>query len=141
MKRNTHQLVVMSMIGGLALSTSAWGHGDKFKMMDSNGDGMISASEHAAGVKSMFDKMDANHDGSVTAAEMDAGHQRMKGAKTMPGKSMGDMKHEMSSAEKIKLMDTDGDGMLSASEHDAGAQKMFTDMDSNHAVIAAANAR
>jgi Ca2+-binding EF-hand superfamily protein len=63
---------------------------------------------------------------------MDAGHQRMKGAKAMPGKGMGDMKHEMSSAEKIKTMDTDGDGMLSTSEHDAGAQKMFTDMDANH---------
>jgi Ca2+-binding EF-hand superfamily protein len=94
------------------------------KKMDTNGDGMVSASEHAASAKKMFDAMDANHDGNVTAAEMDAMHQaRMKeGKATM----------SMSSADKIKAKDTNGDGMLSAAENAAGAQRNFDAMDTNH---------
>src|SRR5881394_3362726 len=51
----------------------------EFQMMDTNGDGKISADEHAAGAKKMFDKMDANHDGKVTADEMAAAHQKVTG--------------------------------------------------------------
>ncbi|QSX75929.1 hypothetical protein HIV01_005320 [Lysobacter arenosi] len=100
------------------------GHGDKAKMMDTNADGMVSASEHSAGAKKMFDAMDANHDGNVTAAEMDARHQaKMKDGKTV--------KTGISSADKIKAIDTNGDGQLSAAEHEAGSQKKFAEMDSN----------
>ena len=48
-----------------------------FKMMDTDGDGKISAEEHAAGAKKMFDMMDTNHDGYLTKAEMAAGHRSM----------------------------------------------------------------
>ena len=41
---------------------------------------MISANEHASGVRAMFDRMDANRDGNVTTAEMGASH-KMKGDK------------------------------------------------------------
>ncbi|HEY0334193.1 MAG TPA: hypothetical protein VGC74_10845 [Stenotrophomonas sp.] len=50
---------------------------DKIKEIDTDGDGSISASEHAAGSAKMFSKMDANSDGKVTAAEMQAGHDTM----------------------------------------------------------------
>ena len=36
-------------------------------MMDTDQDGSISATEHAAGAKKMFEKMDADGDGIVTA--------------------------------------------------------------------------
>ena len=136
-------LLALSIMGGLALASAAWAHDDKFKTMDSNGDGKITAAEHAAGAKAMFDRMDANHDGNVTAAEMDAGHAMMDrdddmhgmkaGEKAKAGKAMDhDMDDmEMSSADKIAKMDTNGDGMLSAAEHEAGAAAMFTEMDSN----------
>ena len=138
------RLLALSIMGALALASAAWAHDDKFKTMDSNGDGKITAAEHAAGAKAMFDRMDANHDGNVTAAEMDAGHAMMKdrdddmhgmkaGEKAKAGKAMDhDMDDmDMSSADKIAKMDTNGDGMLSATEHEAGAAAMFKDMDSN----------
>ncbi len=93
-----------------------------FKSMDTDGDGRISRTEHAAGAKKMFDKMDANHDGIVTAAEMTACHD-MDGDKSA--------KDEMSSAEKIKVIDTNGDGQLSRAEHDTGTDTMFTKMDTD----------
>ena len=112
--------VALSMATLLSFAAMA---GDPPKM-DTNGDGMISASEHAAGSQQMFDTMDANKDGNVTAAEMDAHHQtRMnEGKSTMP----------MSSADKIKSKDTNGDGQLSAAENAAGAQRNFAKMDANH---------
>ncbi len=100
------------------------GDGDKSKMMDSNGDGVVTSLEHSAGARKMFEAMDANHDGNVTAAEMDARHEaKMKDGKTV--------KTGMSSADKIKTIDTNGDGQLSAAEHEAGSQKKFAEMDTN----------
>ena len=54
---------------------------DKIKTIDSNGDGKLSAAEHAAGSESMFTKTDANHDGSIDAAEVKAAHEAMMGKK------------------------------------------------------------
>jgi Ca2+-binding EF-hand superfamily protein len=50
----------------------------KMKVMDTNGDGVLNAAEHAAGAKKMFEKMDTNHDGYLTRAEMTAGHAMLK---------------------------------------------------------------
>lgn len=130
------------LLGALAIAAPALADdpGSKFKMMDTNGDGMISADEHAAGVTKMFGEMDSNGDGNVTAAEMDARHDMhgMHGMK-QTAKAKGPMtsndaamdRNEMSSAEKIATMDTNGDGMLSAAEHDAGAKAMFSEMDTD----------
>jgi hypothetical protein len=95
------------------------GADDKFAKMDTNADGKITASEHAAGGRTKFQSLDTNKDGSVTATEMDAAHA---------GKTEG---MKMSSADKIKKMDTNGDGKLSASEHEAGSTDMFAKSDAN----------
>jgi Ca2+-binding EF-hand superfamily protein len=50
---------------------------DKIKVVDANGDGILSAQEHEAGSRSMFEKMDRDHDGTLTAAEISAGHKTM----------------------------------------------------------------
>lgn len=50
---------------------------DKIKVVDTNGDGVLTAEEHAAGSKKMFDKMDADKDGFLTEAEVVAGHAKM----------------------------------------------------------------
>jgi len=117
MTRKTLFIAILAMTCGAALAHGP-GKGDKFKMMDTDGNGSISSAEHAAGVTKMFTEMDADKDGFVSATEMDARHA-----------AKGDKAMKMSSADKIKSMDTDGDGKLSAAEHDAGAAKMFTDMD------------
>jgi len=106
----------------LVLAFGAGADEDKMQMMDANKDGVVSASEHAAGARSMFGKMDADGDGRVTAAEMDAAH------KGMPGHAGT---HGMSSADKIKAIDADHDGVITSSEHEKGSSSMFERMDAN----------
>ena len=55
--------------------------GEKIKVVDQDGDGKLSAAEHAAGAESMFTKMDQDTDGFLTAAEIDAGHKLMLSSK------------------------------------------------------------
>jgi Ca2+-binding EF-hand superfamily protein len=50
---------------------------DKIKVVDTNGDGILSAEEHEAGSRRMFEKMDTDRDGTLTAAEITAGHKTM----------------------------------------------------------------
>jgi uncharacterized low-complexity protein len=51
------------------------GEGKCGMSMDSNKDGMVSASEHAAGAQMRFAAADANKDGMIDAAEMKAAHE------------------------------------------------------------------
>jgi hypothetical protein len=55
---------------------------DKIRVVDTNGDGVLSREEHVAGAKMMFDRMDTDKDGFLSKAEFDAGHAKMmsKGA-------------------------------------------------------------
>ena len=50
---------------------------DKIKVVDKDGDGMLTAEEHAAGSRVMFEKMDTNRDGFLTKDELVAGHAGM----------------------------------------------------------------
>ena len=122
------------LVGSLAVCTLAaspsaladkpgGGADHQFQMMDTDGDGKISAEEHAAGAKKMFDMMDADKDGKVTAKEMEAAHHQVTGTEAK--------KSDMSAADKIKMIDTNGDGVISADEHTAGSKKMFDMMDTN----------
>jgi Ca2+-binding EF-hand superfamily protein len=119
--------VAMTMVGSVAKAQAPPAKPNaaetEFKSMDKNGDGKISADEHAAGAKRMFDTMDANQDGQVSPAEMDAAHERITGRKVAPG--------DMSAADKIKVIDGNSDGVLAANEHAAGSKKMFEEMDTN----------
>jgi len=94
-----------------------------FKMMDTDGDGLVSRTEHAAHGKQMFIDADSNHDGMVTLTEMTAACAKMNG--DMPDKD------ELSAAEMIKMHDTNMDGQLSAAEQTAGCDDMFAKMDTN----------
>jgi Ca2+-binding EF-hand superfamily protein len=49
----------------------------KIAMIDEDGDGAITAAEHAAGSQSMFKKMDGNGDGSLSKEECREGHKKM----------------------------------------------------------------
>ena len=91
--------------------------GDKLKM-DTDGNGVVTATEHAASSKTKFDSMDSDKDGNVTAAELTAHH-----------KASG--KAPMASGDWVKKQDTNGDGMISTSEHVANAEARFAKLDSN----------
>jgi Ca2+-binding EF-hand superfamily protein len=129
---------------GFALATAAYaGDGSgkaEMKMMDTDQDGSISATEHAAGAKKMFDKMDADSDGIVTAQEMGAAHKDMPTAHSDQSETVSSRQPEprtsdasgkplKSASAKIKAIDTDGDGAITAAEHEAGSKKMFGKMD------------
>jgi len=49
---------------------------DKIRMIDTNGDGVLTEEEHVTGARSMFEKMDTNGDGFLTKAEVQAGHDK-----------------------------------------------------------------
>lgn len=111
------------------------------QMMDTDHDGSVSSTEHAAGAKQMFEKMDADGDGIVTAQEMTAAHKNMPSARSDAGSSesntgapsrLGKNDRPKSPASKIKAIDSDGDGTITAAEHEAGARKMFDKMDKDH---------
>jgi Ca2+-binding EF-hand superfamily protein len=50
---------------------------EMIKVIDTNGDGILTTAEHAAGSLAMFTKMDTDKDGSVSKAECSAGHAAM----------------------------------------------------------------
>jgi Ca2+-binding EF-hand superfamily protein len=50
---------------------------EKIKALDTNGDGALTAQEHAAGSKKMFTKMDGDKDGNLNVGEIRAGHQTL----------------------------------------------------------------
>lgn len=111
--------ILVLPFAALLLAAPALAGGDKSKMkMDSNGDGVVSAAEHAAGSKSKFDSMDTNKDGNVSADELTT-HNKQSG------------KAPMAAGEWIKKKDTNGDGMISTSEHVASAQSRFARLDTN----------
>jgi Ca2+-binding EF-hand superfamily protein len=124
---------IASIICGIALAGGDKQGRHSMHMMDKNGDGKITSTEHAAGAQEMFANMDANNDGRVTAAEMDTHVSKMDGKAMKPDqdKMQGDRAkaRHMTSAEKIAKHDSNGDGQLTAQEHTAGAAKMFSKMD------------
>lgn len=50
---------------------------EKIKVVDTNGDGALSAEEHNAGTAMMFTKMDTDKDGFLSKEEMAKGHAKM----------------------------------------------------------------
>ncbi len=144
MESNAMKLSAIGYFVGLALATSAYAGGGpgqaELKMMDTDQDGSISSTEHAAGARKMFDKMDADSDGIVTAKEMGAAHKDMPTAhddrsdtvssrQPEPRTSDASGKPLKNASAKIKAIDTDGDGAITAAEHEAGSKKMFGKMD------------
>ena len=93
----------------------------ELESMDENGDGALSAAEHAAGARQMFLKIDRDHDGLVTADEMKLAEQDRSRS----------VRNPKSPEQKIEMIDTNKDGCLSRDEHEAGAQQMFRAMDAN----------
>ncbi len=49
---------------------------DRLKAFDADGDGVLTADEHAKGAADMFAAMDTNKDGFLTTAEFTPGHAR-----------------------------------------------------------------
>jgi Ca2+-binding EF-hand superfamily protein len=50
---------------------------EKIRMVDTNRDGVLTATEHSEGAKKMFALMDLDTDGNLTKDEVVAGHQEL----------------------------------------------------------------
>jgi Ca2+-binding EF-hand superfamily protein len=50
---------------------------EKIKTIDTNGDGALSAEEHANGARTMFGLMDTSKDGTLSKEELTSGHARL----------------------------------------------------------------
>lgn len=64
-------------ITGEAAKKSDMPAADKIKAVDSDGDGVLTAEEHAKASAAMFAKMDTDKDGFLSKHEMAAGHAAM----------------------------------------------------------------
>ena len=84
--------------GSLMVAFSASANDDKSKW-DTNKDGVISSTEHDAGMRSKWSQIDPDGDGRVTASSMDAKHQ---------------------------ALDADRDGTITSAEFQSGSRAMFS---------------
>ena len=88
MARSNRMPLLAAFLGAMLASPAVLAqHHDMHGMMDADGNGAVSAAEHAAAAQAMFDKADANHDGSLDADEMKGAHAGMA-------------KHDMGDGEK-----------------------------------------
>lgn len=96
-------------------------HESMWAAMDTDNDGYISKSEHAAYMDSMFTKADTNGDGKLSKDEMQAAMTKVHGRPMSPD----DM------SKTWAAMDMDKDGYISRSEHAAYMGAMFDKVDTN----------
>jgi hypothetical protein len=61
-------------VTGKKAQPGAMSSADKIKVVDKDGDGILSADEHEEGAKAMFSKMDADRDDFLSRDEFNAGH-------------------------------------------------------------------
>ena len=102
--------------GGLIFAFGASANDDPM-VMDTNKDGMISASEHDAGVRSKWSKLDPVGNGRVNTSELDSKHQALDADKDG---TITSAEYESGSRSMFSKWDTNGDGNLSSTELQTG---------------------
>jgi pentapeptide MXKDX repeat protein len=111
MKRS---LIPLSMFAGLALAGAAFANhhegDDKFRKMDTNNDGRVTAAEHAAAAQQMFTMMDGNRDGAVTMEEMKMHKEMKKDGMHKDGMHKDNMRHEGMQKDGMRRDATTRDG-------------------------------
>jgi len=93
---------------------------DKFKQMDANGDGRVTAAEYERFHEMKFQRSDLDRDGKLSAAECES-------AEAMDGRKVD----KQAVATHLRIVDTDADGQISKSEADTYARSTFARADRN----------
>lgn len=94
------------------------------KMLDANGDHMVSTDEFNTYYGTLFDELDTDHDGSIDAKEWvgTKGDNKISVA-------TGGYSRQLRSMAMMKTMDTDGDHKVTKDEFIKFHEKVFTAMD------------
>jgi len=105
----------------------------KFKLIDMDGDGRVSAAEHTAGARQMFLNADSNGDGILTVAELAISRNSQADSTALDTSSTrgNPLAAEWKATDKIREIDQNGDGKLTVAEHQAGTAALFARLDSN----------
>lgn len=113
--------------------------------LDADGDGRISAQEHAAAATARFTRMDVDRDGQLTPSEMAshratmrvaprgaAGAMRKGAGMMMPGMAAPGMHAPGTGMQmKMQMYDSNSDGVITAGEHAAAAKAAFDRIDAS----------
>lgn len=97
---------------------------EMMKMIDANGDHMVSTEEFNNYYSSLFDALDANHDGVIDAKEWVG----TKGNNTI-SIATGGYSRELRTMPMMKAMDTDGDHKVTKDEFIKFHETIFKQMD------------
>lgn len=109
---NAQKHIAAAALAALLVSPLALANEGKDKAMkDSDGNGMVSQTEHEAWADKKFTKLDSDGNGQLSQSELDK-----------PGKDK---------SQKFADLDADGSGDVSQQEFDDHASSMFARMDSN----------
>lgn len=65
-------IATLAVLSGVPDANAGQRNGKMFELMDSNGDGVLSAAEAEAAALKRFEKMDENQDGVITKADISA---------------------------------------------------------------------
>lgn len=142
-------VAIASILCGVAVAGGGKDH--HMSMMDQDGDGKVTAAEHAKGAKAMFSKLDKDSDGNITAQEMNAVETMreekehatvMKEGTAVQERQAYDKAYDSSgtgksmpagksSAQKMAAMDANNDGKVTEAEFLAKHNKSFSKMDSD----------
>jgi Ca2+-binding EF-hand superfamily protein len=97
---------------------------EMMKMLDANGDHMVTKEEFDDYYGKIFDGLDTDHDGSIDAKEWAGPSKASKLDLTTGGYS-----RELRSMKMMKMMDADGDHKVTKDEFIGYHQKLFAAMD------------
>ncbi len=97
---------------------------EMMKMIDGNGDHMVTKEEFDDYYGKLFDELDTDHDGSVDATEWAGPSKASKLDLTTGGYS-----RELRSMKMMGKMDSDGDHKVTKDEFVGYHQKLFVEMD------------
>lgn len=132
MNMNTKKMLIVA--GGIALSALpsalAGDAGDKFKLMDANGDSRVTREEYTSGMKTEFTRLDTNNDGIITATEL-AARQEQKKKNPLKFWDKGEKEQALSPTGKLGAADENSDGRITRAEYEAQAETMFTALDTD----------
>jgi EF hand len=117
-----HSLYTLTLAvaaGSLVFTFGAFANDDN-PMMDTNKDGVVTASEHEAYARLQWSKMDPENDGSVELGDADSKYHGLDADKDG---MITSAEYESGSRSMFSKWDTNGDGNLSASEIQAGDKR------------------